>query len=432
MKLPLLLFFASASLALAENWPQWRGPRGDGTSHDVGFQLALEPDKAVWKTELPGAGHASPIVWEDRIFTVSAIEGSDERVLVCINRQNGAILWQKAVITSPMEKKHSLNSHASSTPATDGKYVFTTFLDLSRTGNLPPVGSGHKNDGGTASVGEPVVSAHDFNGNLIWQKHVGRFSSKHGFCSSPVLYKDKVIVNCDHDGDGYIVALAKDDGHELWRIERPNKTRSYVVPIIREAAGKTQMVLSGSLCVTSYNPDNGKLWWMMDGPTEQFVASLVYSDQTQYFYLTGGFPQHHVMAIDPSGTGNVTQTHEVWHTNKGAAYVPSPIIQDSWFLVVSDSGIAHCFNAKDGKLDWTERFGEQHCSLVSAEGKVWFINDQGMTRVVKPADQFQLVSESQVGEKVFASPALSDGQMFVRGDKTLFCFGQRHAVTASR
>ena len=421
------LLLLAALPAFAENWPMWRGPRLDGTSQDSGFPVKVDANAPAWKVALPGAGHASPIVWNDRVFTVAAIAETEERALICLDRKDGHTIWQTAVIKSPLEKKHNLNSHASSTPATDGEKIFTAFLDLTNTKDQAPVTSGRANDGGTATLGEPVVSAHDFSGKLVWQKRVGKFSSKHGFCSSPILYKDKVIVNCDHDGDGYIVALAKTDGHELYRIERPNKTRSYCVPLIREVAGKTQMVLSGTICVTSYNPDDGNLIWNMDGPTEQFVASLVYGERSGYFFLTGGFPEHHVMAIRPDGTGKIGEEHVPWHTNKGAASVPSPIVDGDWFLIVSDSGVAHCFEAKTGRIAWEERLREHHASLVSAQGNVYFLNDPGMLRVIKPGEKYDLVAESEVGEKVFASPAMSEGQIFVRGDKSLFCFGDRQA-----
>ena len=217
---------------------------------------------------------------------------------------------------------------------------------------------------------------------------------------------------------------------QLWRIDRPNKTRSYCVPIIRELAGRTQMVLSGTKCVASYNPDDGKLLWIIDGPTEQYVASLVPSEKTGLLYMTGGFPDHHLLAIKPDGDGNVTDTHIVWRTNKGVAYVPSPIVSGDYFLIVSDSGVAHCFDAKAGDIHWEERLREHHASLVSAEGRVYFVNDFGAMRVVKPGATYDLQAESEIGEKVFASPALSDGQIFVRGDKTLMCIGKRSKVTA--
>jgi outer membrane protein assembly factor BamB len=336
------------------------------------------------------------------------------------------------VLKAPPEGIHKLNSLASSTPATDGTHVFTAFLDNTPTEATRQANEGRVIPKGEVPKGTVVISAHDFSGKQVWQVRPGLFSSKHGFCSSPIVFEDKVIVNCDHDGDGYIVALAKADGKELWRIERPNNTRSYCVPLIREIGGRTQMVLSGTMCVTSYDPRTGKLLWIIDGPTEQFVASLVFSDQTGLLYMTGGFPEHHLLAIKPDGSGNVTDTHIVWRTNKGVAYVPSPIVEGGHFLIVSDSGVAHCFDAKSGEILWEERLREHHASLSSAEGRVYFINDFGILRSVKPGKAYELVAESELKEKVFASPALSEGQMFIRGEKSLICLGKRGAKTASR
>ncbi len=409
--LPVVLLSLASTLPLAaENWPQWRGPRLDGTSLDHGFPLAANAESLTWKTELPGSGHASPIIWGDRLFTVAAEAETQQRLLLCLDRATGKLLWQTGVLKSPMEGKHRLNSHASSTPATDGERVFTAFLD----------------------VDTAVVSAHDFSGKLVWQVRPGVFASKHGFSSSPVLFEDKVIVNCDHDGPGYIVALARTDGRELWRIERPNQTRSYCAPLIREIAGRWQMVLSGSKCVTSYDPRTGALLWMMDGPTEQFVASPVFDTKSGLILLTGGFPEHHILALRPDGVGDIGASHVVWRTNKGVAYVPSPICENGWFLVVSDSGIAHCFDAASGSIAWEERMKEHHASLVSAEGRVYFVNDFGSVRAVHPGKTYELLAGSELGEKVMASPALSEGQLFVRGDKSLFCFGRRVQDAAAR
>jgi outer membrane protein assembly factor BamB len=397
----------------------------------VGFPVSTEGN-VTWQVELPGSGHASPIVWEDRLFTVAALAENEERVLLCLDRASGKLLWQSTVLKAPPEGIHKLNSLASSTPATDGTHVFTAFLDNTPTEATRKANEGRVIPKGEVPKGTVVISAHDFSGKQVWQVRPGLFSSKHGFCSSPLFFEDKVIVNCDHDGDGYIVALAKADGKELWRIERPNKTRSYCVPLIREIGGRTQMVLSGTMCVTSYDPRTGKLLWIIDGPTEQFVASLVFSEQTGLLYMTGGFPEHHLLAIKPDGSGNVTDTHIAWRTNKGVAYVPSPIVEGGHFLIVSDSGVAHCFDAKSGEILWEERLREHHASLSSAEGRVYFINDFGILRSVKPGKAYELVAESELKEKVFASPALSEGQIFIRGEKSLICLGKRGAKTASR
>src|SRR5437762_18469 len=182
---------ASLNLALAENWPAWRGPRGDGTSLESLVPVHWSAASHIaWKTELPGNGHASPIVWGDRVFTETALLDSQDRVLLCIDRATGKFLWQKAVVHSPLEKKHSLNSYASSTPAADGKQVYLAFLDRN----------------------EMVVAAYDLAGNRRWLVRPGPFASMHGFCSSPILFEDKIIVNGDHDGDSYLLALSRETG----------------------------------------------------------------------------------------------------------------------------------------------------------------------------------------------------------------------------
>ena len=226
---------------------------------------------------MPGSGHASPIVWDDRVFTVSALPDTQDRLLLCLDRRTGKLLWRQTVLTAPLERKHGLNSFASSTPATDGELVY--------------------------------------------------------------------------------------------------------------------------------------------------VASPVYSERCGLLLITGGFPDHHILAIRPDGAGNVTQTHIAWRTTRGVAYVPSPIIAGDYFLVIADSGVAHCFTARTGDLLWTERLGSQHAAIVSAEGRVYFLNDKGSTTVVQPGPQFRCVAQNDLGEKCFASPAISHGQLFLRGDRHLFCLG---------
>ena len=403
----VLTLAAALTVVQAADWPQWRGPRLDGRSSEGGFPTRWSKTENIrWRTELPGQGHASVIVQKDRLFTVEAHTPTQERRLICLDRADGKIRWSKTVIQSPMERLHRENSHASSTPAADGESVYCSFLDGK----------------------DVVIAAYDLEGNQRWLKRPGTFSSVHGFCSTPILYKDKVIVNCDHDGDGYIVALARQDGRELWRIDRPNKTRSYCAPLIREAAGKTQMVLSGSKCVASYNPDDGKLIWIIDGPTDQFVASPVYSEKTGLFYITGGFPDHHILAIKPDGSGNVTNTHIAWHHKgaKGVAYVPSPIIEGDWFLVTDDRGFAHAFHAQTGDIGWNLRIGRSHASLTSAGGVVYFLTDEGACYAVRLSANFEVIAKNELGEGCYASPALSEGQIFLRSDRAVYCVEQRN------
>ena len=196
LTLTLAVISLSLAAASAENWPGWRGPRGDGTSLETNVPVHWSAtSNIVWKSEIPGVGHASPIVWDDRVFTVTSLADTEERCLLCLDRRTGRILWQKTVLKSPTEAKHSLNSHASSTPVTDGTLIYVAFLD----------------------VHEMVVAAYDFSGQQRWLVRPGPFASKHGFCSSPILFGDKVIVNGDHDGVSYLVALDRQTGRELWK-----------------------------------------------------------------------------------------------------------------------------------------------------------------------------------------------------------------------
>jgi len=270
-----------------------------------------------------------------------------------------------------------------------------------------------------------VVAAYDFDGNQKWLVKPGGFVSVHGYCSCPVLFEDLVIVNGDHDGDSYIVALDRTTGKTVWKVERDHKTRSYATPIIREVAGRTQMVVCGSKSICSYNPRNGSRYWKVNGPTEQFVASMVFDGEL--FYMAAGFPTHHVMAVRPDGNGDVTGTHVVWHeTNKVGCYVPSPVLAGDYLLVADDNGTVNCFEAKTGKRQWRSRLGKHYsASLVTAGGLAYFLADDGVTKIVRPGAEEDVIAENPLGEYCYASPAISDGQIFIRGEKHLFCIGSR-------
>jgi outer membrane protein assembly factor BamB len=391
----------SAAEARAENWPMWRGPRGDGSSEESSIPTHWSATENVaWKVAVPGVGHASPIVWDNQIFLVSCLTAEKQRVLLCYDRTSGKLLWQQPVLEADLEGKHELNSYASSTPATDGKRVYVSFLDGDKM----------------------FIAAYDFAGKELWHVRPGVFSSKHGYCSSPVLFEGNVIVNGDHDGDAYLVALDARTGETVWKVDRENKTRSYCTPIIREIDGRTQMILSGSKSVASYDPRSGKRHWIIDGPTEQFVASLVYNGEL--LFLTAGFPDLHMMAIRPDGYGNVTDSAIAWRTSKGASYVPSPVAVGDYFLVASDAGIASCFRAKDGERLWMERLGPHYsASLVTAGGSAYFLSDDGVTTIVRPGSKLDVVSKNELGEHCYASPAISQGKIYLRGEKHLYAIG---------
>jgi outer membrane protein assembly factor BamB len=402
----------------AENWPGWRGPRGDGTSLENELPTRWsDTDNVAWRIDVSHAGHASPIVWEDRLFLVGTNLESQDRMVMAYDRKSGRLLWEKAVVRSPLEGKHRLNSYASSTPATDGRLVFVSFLEKKE----PP----EKN--------QMLVAAYDLDGNERWKVRPGIFSSVHGYCSSPVIFEDNLIVNGDHDGESYIVALKKETGETVWKTPRENRTRSYCTPIIRDIGGRTQLLLSGSKCVASYDPRNGAQHWIIDGPTEQFVASLLYTHDL--VFVTAGFPDLHVLTIRPTGRGKIADSEIAWHhTGKIASYVPSPIAVGDYILVASDFGVATCFDARDGTIHWSKNLSRHYsASLVTAGGLVYFLDDNGVTQVVKPGKVFEAVAVNRLfataeGEEppdsCSASPAISRGQMFIRTAKGLYCIGK--------
>ncbi|HJT77561.1 MAG TPA: PQQ-binding-like beta-propeller repeat protein, partial [Gemmataceae bacterium] len=326
-------------------------------------------------------------------------------VLLCLDRRDGKVLWQRVVLTAPLEKKHKLNSYASSTPATDGKHVWVSFLAYPRM----------------------VVVCYDLDGNEVWRVSPGEFHSVHGFCSPPVLYKDLVILNGDQDAKAYIVALEKQTGKERWRADRPNRTRSYCPPLVIDAGGRKELVLSGSKCVASYDPDTGKQRWIIDGPTEQFVASLVY--RHGLLCLTAGFPTYHLMGIRPGGEGNVTKTAVAWHHDYGkrpeVPYVPSPIAFGDYFAVVSDGGWATCVEIETGNRVWRGRLGGHHsASPVAAGGYLYFPADDGTTYVLRAGPKFEVVARNELDEAIRSSPAVAHGQLFLRTLEHLYCIGR--------
>ena len=417
----VVLFFFVAGLIRAENWPGWRGPSGDGISAGKGIPTKWSSKENIaWRIAVRGEGHSSPIVWGDKVFLTSSLTEKNKRILLCIDRLSGQTVWQRDVVQSPPETVHRLNSRASGTPATDGKQVYVTFMRAEGDEVIAPnVGSER-----LITPGKIIVAAYDLDGNEKWKTNVGDFLSAHGFNTCPVLFEDLVILNGDHDGNAYLVALDRQSGRQRWRTRRENKTRSYVTPIIREIDGITQMILSGSLCIASYDPRNGKRHWIVDGPTEQFVASMVYDGK--YVFATGGYPERHTLAIRPGGKGNVTDTHIAWRTTRGAAYVPSPIISGRYLLMVADSGIASCFEARTGKRHWMERLPGGHSpSPVSADGLVYFVSDRGVTTIIHPSETFAVIAKNELGEPVSASPAISQGQIFLRTHQHLYCIGSK-------
>ncbi len=390
--------------AAAENWPVWRGPRGDSTSPDTKAPAEWNVSNAVWRAAVPGTGHASAIVWGDRVLTATAFPEKLDRALVCFDRATGKVVWQETVVNGPLEAIHKENSYASGTPATDGQRVYAAFR-----------------------VGDDIVmAAHDFaTGKQLWQQKVGTHKGEWGFSNEPVLEGEQVILDGDSKGDSFLVALNRADGRTLWRVDRTNKGISYSAPMIREMAGRRQLVQCGDRCVTSFDPATGKVLWTVDGPSQEFAATPAYSEKAGLVYVSSSWPDRVLFAIKPDGTGNVTQTHIVWRDKLGAPYIPSLLVAGDYLLSINAGGTAFCYEAATGKVYWQEKLGRHHASPVLLNGLAYYINDDGQINVVKPGPTFERVAQYELGEPCYASPAISDGQVFLRGFTNLYCLGQR-------
>ena len=400
----ILMLTSAATITKAQNWPNWRGPNGDGTSTTTNVPTKWDSvTNVLWKVEVPGSGYASPVIWGDRLFTITAKSETQEKMLLCYDTKNGKLLWQATVLKTPFERKHNDNSFASGTPATDGKYIYMSFLD-------------------SVSV---VVAAYDFAGKQIWLQRPGTFSSPHGYSCSPVIYKDKVIINGDSMGDSFIAALSKTDGHILWKILHNKHAHNFSTPIIRDIAGRTQMIFCGNKEVASYNPEDGTRYWFVSGPSDEFCPTPVYNEKTGFVLICSSYPKRTILAIKPDGNGDVSNTHVAWRSDIGGYYVPSPVTTGDYLITTMISGVVHCIEASTGKVLWKENLGKQYASSVLVRGLVYLPNDDGVITVIKPGPVFESISKNSIGETMFASPAISNGRIYLRGTKHLFCIGEK-------
>ena len=360
-----MLISIAQSPAAAEDWPGWRGPRGDGTSLETNLPTKWSgSDNISWKTPLPGLGHSSPVIWGDRIFLTTAIAETKDRVLLCLDRKTGKILWRQTVVNAPLEAKQPQNSYASSTPVTDGENVYCAFLDGK----------------------DVVVAAYNIAGRRKWIARPGQFDSQWGFCHSPVLFRGTVLMACCGKHSGFIAALDRRDGKRVWGVQPQRLAQAFSSPLVRQMAGRQQMIVATNSKITSYDPQYGAELWNVDGPSTEFVGTPVFSEKAGLVLCASSWPTRILEAIHPDGAGNVTSEKVVWQTKEGVPYVPSPIAVGDYCLTSSAKKELCCYEAASGKIVWKqENFGLHHASPVAADGLVYFLNDDGVTHVVKPA-----------------------------------------------
>ena len=406
MKVVLAILMAVVFEVQAENWPQLRGPNGAGISTEKGLPLQWAAKDYAWKIKLPGIGHSSPIVWNDRVIVTSAANKGAQRYIDCYSAVTGQPVWRKTLggITHP---KHALNSFASATPATDGKRVFVSWGD---------------ND-------EFFMVAHDFEtGKELWRTQLGVSLSGdgHGTAVSPVLFEDLVIILNEHDTSlGYIAALDQATGKVRWKIDRKINKMTYSTPILVEDGGQTQLI---NACLDDglmgLNPRTGKiLWTTPDTFTLRTVAMPVYWKGHVFGSCGGGGKGKLMTAVKLGGIGNVTETHVAWERKRSLPYVPTPIAYGDHLYLWLDNGIVVCVDAKTGAEQWNERVGrgDFSSSPVCIDGKIYCSSRTGEFTVVDASPQFKIRGRSQLGEQTHATPAVSNGRMFIRGFEHLYC-----------
>ncbi|HKG62118.1 MAG TPA: PQQ-binding-like beta-propeller repeat protein [Pyrinomonadaceae bacterium] len=420
--------------AEAGNWPQWRGPDGSGISNEKNLPSEWSPTKNIkWKTEIDGRSHSSPIVWGNRVFLTTAIEGAvvpgakavkhtleggkeflhpdsvgaDKKhtfKVICIDRDSGKIVWQSTAWEgTPYDNRHRKSSYAASTPATDGKLVYAFF-------------------------GTEGLYAYDFKGKLVWKADIGKLGTVGmGTGTSPILFDNLVIVQADEENGeaSFIVAVDKNTGKEAWRTPRKVQV-SWSTPLLVRTSKRAELIASGTEAVIAYDPATGKELWRHKGVESNAIPSPVANNEM--VFLVAGFPAKIAMAIKLGQTGDLTGTPNVaWTYAKGTAYVPSPILYGDYLYLTTDRGILTSIDAKTGEVKYEGGRipipATFTASPVAFEGKILMTSEDGDTFIVKAGPQHQILGTNSVGEPVYASPAIADGRIFIRGEKNLYCIG---------
>jgi outer membrane protein assembly factor BamB len=397
-------FFASLATGIsrAEDWPAWRGPRGDGVSSESSPPVHWSAtEKVVWKTPVPGFGRSSPIVQGERVFVTTGDAADDSRRVLCFDRDSGRVLWNVAVHHGAGGRMHRLNTTASSTPAADSQCVYAVFIDDRAL----------------------RVFALDHAGGLAWSASPGSFDSQHGFAASPVLYGEGVIVNGHQDGEAFVVLLRRDDGAEIWRYRPKINLRSFSTPVLIEHEGREQLILAGASQTVALDPRTGEMIWFAEGPSEKFVSTPAVGHGLVFSF--GGSPSKRAMAVRLGGSGDVLATHVVWRNERSMPYVPSPVLAGDFLHVISDDGVYTCLDPTTGAVQYNGRkLGPVSSSPVVAAGRVYFFEDSGRCTVVENGAAFEVVAMNEIGEAVYTTPAFAAGSLFVRTESNLVRIGR--------
>jgi len=439
----LLLVFPLAGQKKAgkDGWPSFRGEYAAGVADGQNLPAQWDGEKGTaikWKTRIPGLAHSSPVVWDDRVFVTTAIssrasatfkpglygegDASDDRSahqwkVYSLDKRTGKIVWEQTAYEGvPLDKRHVKSTYANSTPATDGRYVVAFF-------------------------GSQGLYAYDLKGRLVWKKDLGRLNMgaydlpdyEWGPASSPVIYKDLVIVQCDQQQDSFLTAVDIKTGQTVWKTKR-EELPSWGTPTIYPGKDRTELITNGANFIRGYDPETGKELWRLGGsskitaPTPVFAGDLI-------VVASGRRPEAPVFVIRAGASGDITlsegQTsskHVAWSRQKVGSYMPTPLIYQGYLYVLRNQGILACYDLATGEEKYTERIPHQgsgfSASPVVADGRVYLPSEDGDIFVVKAGPKFELLGTNHLGQLLMATPAISGGMMFVRAEHELFAIGR--------
>ncbi|MBM3996110.1 MAG: hypothetical protein FJ303_18465 [Planctomycetes bacterium] len=389
---------------IADDWPAWRGPDRSGHSRETGLPTKWDAKSVLWRTPLPGEGQSSPVVFGDRIFLTASLEKGKKRVVLCVDRHKGNILWQETAWTGAPEKSHSMNGWASATCATDGERVVAFF-------------------------GKGGLHCYSADGKKLWSRtDLGEFTGPWGTTACPLFVGDLVVQNCDATSNAYLLAVDKKSGKNVWKTPRPDLPKGgWSSPVLVDTGKRKEIVLNGEAFVISYDPADGKELWRCKTFAGRGEPTVAPGDGLVYVIngLVGD-----IYAVKLGGSGNVTSTHVQWHTpRKGGRDQPSPIVMGKFLLTADMTGIATCYDADNGKVIWKDRLpdGQYTASPFAAGGLVYFINEAGKTIVVEPGPKLKVVATNVLntkGEIFRASLTPAHGRIYARSQTHLYCIGK--------
>ena len=420
--IPLLLIIISNSVLsqtvndYGSNWPAWRGPLANGIAPESNPPVSWSESTSIkWRTAIPGKGFSTPVIWDKYVFVSTAIPresvpGSATMPytfkVLALNRADGKILWEKTVADEEVQDRiHQTASHVSSSPVTDGKFLYAYF-------------------------GSRGLFCLDFKGNIIWKKDFGQMQKRNNFGegSSPALYGNKIVVQWDHEGQSEIFCVDKATGKDLWKKER-DEPSSWSTPLILEINGKVQVITAASNKVRSYNLDNGDLIWECSGLTGNVIPNAVFGDGI--LYVMSGYSGNALLAIRMADAkGDISGSNAIiWSANVNTPYVPSPLLVNKrLYFLRQNSGALSCLDAATGKIHYgtkmLENLGVVYNSPVYASGRIYQLGGTGLTYTLKDGPEMEIISENKLDDSFTASPAIAGDEIFLRGLKFVYCIAK--------